>query len=160
MQERICCFTGHRQLPAAELPSIVGHLMTEIYRLMELGVNEFRSGGALGFDLLAAECVLSARDRNPGLKLCMRLPCPEQDKYWPESEKRRYRHILSLANQVSYSSDHYFTGCMHLRNRCLVEGSAYCIAYLYENGGGTRYTVEYALRNGLVVINLAEKSSG
>ena len=46
---------------------------------------------------------------------------------------------------------------MHKRNRHLVDNSSICICYLTENSGGTFYTVNYAKKQGLTVINLAEQ---
>lgn len=50
----------------------------------------------------------------------------------------------------------YFKGCMHKRNRHLVDNSGYCICYLTRTQGGTAYTVDYALERGLPVINIAD----
>lgn len=61
------------------------------------------------------------------------------------------------ADKVVYTSKEYTRGCMHKRNRHLVDNSSICIAYLTEQSGGTAYTVDYARKNGLIVINIAEK---
>ena len=50
----------------------------------------------------------------------------------------------------------YTRGCMHKRNRHLVDNSSACISYLTENKGGTFYTVNYAKSKGVEVINIAE----
>lgn len=42
------------------------------------------------------------------------------------------------------------------RNRHLVDGSSYCVTYCVEQSGGTAYTVDYARKNGLKIINLAD----
>ena len=41
------------------------------------------------------------------------------------------------------------------RNRHLVDNSSVCICYLTESTGGTAYTVEYARKSGLTIVNLA-----
>ena len=46
---------------------------------------------------------------------------------------------------------------MHIRNKNLVNNSKYCIAYLKESNGGTAFTVKYALKNKLEIINIAEQ---
>lgn len=51
---------------------------------------------------------------------------------------------------------HDTRGCMHKRNRHLVDNSSACISYLTENKGGTFYTVNYAKSKGVEVINIAE----
>lgn len=46
---------------------------------------------------------------------------------------------------------------MHRRNRHLVDHSGTCICYLTRSTGGAAYTVDYARRKGLHVINIAEE---
>lgn len=60
------------------------------------------------------------------------------------------------ADKVVYTSQEYTRGCMHKRNRHLVDNSSACISYLTENKGGTFYTVNYAKSKGVEVINIAE----
>ena len=56
---KTCCFTGHRRIPADDLPAVAAALRREVLRLCrEEGITVFLSGGALGFDTLAAETVL------------------------------------------------------------------------------------------------------
>lgn len=52
--------------------------------------------------------------------------------------------------------NHYYKGCMHQRNRVLVNNSSTCICYLTQTEGGTAYTVNYARNSGLSVFNLAK----
>ena len=54
-----------------------------------------------------------------------------------------------------YTSQAYTAGCMHKRNRHLVDNSSVCVCYLTKDSGGTAYTVRYARKRGLEVINLA-----
>ena len=42
------------------------------------------------------------------------------------------------------------------KNRHLVDNSSVCVAYLTQSGGGTAYTVEYANKHGLKIINIAK----
>ena len=53
-------------------------------------------------------------------------------------------------------SERYYQGCMHERNRYMVDHSRVCICYLTERTGGTAYTVEYARSRGLKIFNLAK----
>ena len=54
-----------------------------------------------------------------------------------------------------YVSRQYTRGCMHERNRHLVDNSSVCVCYLNRESGGTAYTVDYAKKQGLEIINLA-----
>lgn len=150
-----CCFTGHRKIPPEEKSEISRRLKNTLLRLIEEGYMYFGAGGALGFDTLAAQCVLSLRKRYPHIKLILVLPCTAQTKGWSKDDIAVYEEIKSQADKVVYTSHDYFQGCMFRRNRHLVNGSSVCIAYLTQEKGGTAYTVNYAQQNNVQVINLA-----
>lgn len=59
----------------------------------------------------------------------------------------------TLANDTICLSEH--RGCMHKRNRYMVDNSNYCICCLTEEKDGTAYTVSYAKKQNLKIINLA-----
>lgn len=155
MRHETCCFTGHRDLPEGARPFLRRRLETALERLIAEGVRYFGAGGALGFDTLAEECVLRLRERHPHIRLILVLPCPEQTRGWPPQDVNIYHHILSQADKVVYTADHYFRGCMQQRNRHLVDHSGHCVCYLTRQTGGTAYTVRYAQQKGLAVCNLA-----
>lgn len=156
MRERSCCFTGHRVIPAEEKEEVAKRLSRMIERLIvERGVEVFWAGGALGFDMLAAESVLSLKRKHPHIRLHLILPCPEQADRWNASSIAKYRRILQSADYVEYASPTYVVGCMHERNRRLVYQSKYCLCYLTKNAGGTAYTVSRAEKEGLALINVA-----
>lgn len=61
MPERTCCFTGHRDLPSVCREEIAEKLEETITRLVRDGIQFYKTGGALGFDTLAAQTVLRER---------------------------------------------------------------------------------------------------
>ena len=149
------CFTGHRNIDfnkAVLIPSRLKALMEE---LIARGARSFRAGGAIGFDMIAALCVLELKEKHPYIRLDLKLPCKSQADAWSEPDKKAYRYILSQADSIEYVSENYVSWCMHERNRRLVNGSQVCIAYLLQSKGGTAYTYNYALKKGIEVINLA-----
>ena len=75
MKSRTACFTGHRELPADDLPEISKRLEDTLVKLIEQGYRYFGAGGALGFDTLAAQVVLRLRERYPQIRLILVLPC-------------------------------------------------------------------------------------
>lgn len=152
--EKICCFTGHRSLwdDPGEIRSVLSVLLDN---MIIGGYTVFRAGGALGFDMVAAEAVLAKKEEGRNIRLELMLPCPEQAEKWNAESKARYRRILLLADSKSYIADSYTPSCMHDRNRKLVEGSSLCIAYKKHEKGGTAYTCRYAEKQGVTVINLA-----
>ena len=150
-----CCFTGHRGIPRDDEERIRKVLEEEIRKLIGGGYTDFWSGGAVGFDTLAAETVLKLKKEFSEIRLMLALPCKDQHKRWPSDDKCKYDRILRAAYEVVYLCETYCTGCMHLRNKYLVDHSSVCIAYKRSSGGGTEYTVNYAREEGVEVINIA-----
>lgn len=155
MRSHTCCFTGHRQIPPGKQAEIVERLERVIISLYQRGVRFYGAGGARGFDALAAQTVLRLRENCPGMKLILVLPCLTQTRGWPAVDVAEYERIKGLADKVVYTSQAYTAGCMHKRNRHLVDNSSVCVCYLTQDSGGTAYTVRYARNRGLEVINLA-----
>lgn len=151
------CFTGHRHISDEIYPKLYDALSNVIVQKIEAGATRFRAGGALGFDTMAALAVLSVRQRYPNVKLELMLPCPTQTKGWNEDDRVLYEQIKAQADEVKYVSVGYYSGVLQQRNRCLVEGSDVCVAYLCNSrGGGTAYTAALAIKKGLEFINLSE----
>ncbi len=123
---------------------------------IEQGYRYFGCGGALGFDTLAAQTVLRLREIYPEIRLILVLPCRDQTRGWKQADVAEYDRIMKAADKVTYTSEQYYSGCMHKRNRHLVDNSSLCICYLTEQSGGTAYTVNYARSQGLKIINIAE----
>jgi uncharacterized phage-like protein YoqJ len=157
IKERTCCFTGHREI-ILPVETIQYNLEKQLKELISSGVIYYGAGGALGFDTIAALTVIKLRQIYPQIKLIMVLPCKEQTKGWNSNDIGIYNYILNQADKVVYTSENYYPGCMHKRNRHLVDNSSHCICYLEKNTGGTAYTVNYAKEKGLTIYNVANNT--
>lgn len=151
----ICCFTGHREINERDAELLSTVVDNAIEKLITCGVKVFRAGGALGFDTVVALKVLEKKKKYPFIKLHLYLPCPEQADSWSEENRRIYSQILNSTDKVVYASQTYRRGCMLLRDRMLVDGSDFCIAYCKKKTGGTAYTLDYAQKNSLRTLNIA-----
>ena len=150
----ICCFTGHREIPASHmkrLPSALDELLTDLYGK---GVRTFRAGGALGFDTVAALSVLRLKKQYPDVRLELCIPCRDQTAKWGLYSKLLYEKILKKSDEVRCVSEKYTSSCMFERNRMMVDGAHVCVAYYDGGGGGTAYTYSYARKKGTKIINL------
>ena len=156
VRDYTCCFTGHRALPPEERGAIAYQLEQTVIMLIQAGIRFFGAGGARGFDALAAQTILKLRRKYPHIKLILVLPCLSQTQGWRDEDIKVYESIKTAADKVTYTSEKYTQGCMHKRNRHLVDHSSICVCYLTEDRGGTAYTVNYAKKQGLKVINLAD----
>ena len=158
MDSKICCFTGHRSITENEILTLPDTLKKTIEALYLRGVREFRSGGAIGFDTIAALNVIDFRTSHPDVRLALILPCRDQDSRWCEFDREIYHYILEACDSVLYIENSYTVDCMHRRNRSLVNGSDFCVAYVNRDDGGSAYTLKLARKAGVEIINLAPNS--
>ena len=154
---QVCCFTGHRDI-SPEKEALLSPLLTLTLRnlLLDRGFTDYLCGGAVGFDMIAAEHFLSLRDQYHTGKLHLLLPFPGYDDRWPTEARERLRILMDRADSVLYAADHSFPGVYYKRDRMLVNLSSLCVAYLTRSRGGTYYTVSYAYDAKKEIINLAK----
>lgn len=136
------CFT-RRQRSEISSPRLIGR-----------GITDFYAGGALGFDYAASVTVINSKRLYPGLTLNLALPCREHMKSWNEADKLMFERLAERADSIVYVSEDYAPGCMQKRNRYMADRSSVCVCWLSAKTGGTHYTVKYAEKMGLEVINL------
>lgn len=136
-------FTGHRTVPVERQDEIRARLVEAVSVACKSGITCFFSGMAMGFDLMAAETVLSLKGRYLDIRLIAVVPFRRQSCRWPSIEKERYQKIISQADQVIVLSEHYFKGCLLRRNDFMLEHS--CDVITFYDGkpyGGTFYTLQ------------------
>lgn len=153
MNENVCCFTGHREV-GGDL-DIIG-LRVKIDELIERhGVDTFISGGAVGFDTIAGFLVDELKKKHPHIKLVIYVPCRNQDAKFSPTQKKDYKKLLSVADEIVTSDVPPTKYAFLSRDRRMVDDSSYCIAYLNKASGGTAYTVKYAKSKGRRVFNVS-----
>ena len=139
-------------------------IRSAVRALVKKGCRHFITGGALGFDTVAAATVINMRDNNSltdsegnpvRITLTIAVPCPTQSSKWSFADKALYNSILRSADEVTVISEAYTPDCMFRRNRYMVDSSAYCICYVTKQSGGSYYTMNYAKASGLGIINIA-----
>jgi uncharacterized phage-like protein YoqJ len=161
-RQESCCFTGHRP---AKLPwryneedpralKLKQRMADAVELAYEQGYRHFICGMAQGCDLYFCECVLTLRTRHPEVTVEAAVPCPTQADAWPEAQKARYRDLVAACDFETMVSAQYTPSCMQRRDRYMVDHSGLLIAAFDGSSGGTRYTVEYALRRGISIVDL------
>ena len=148
-------FTGHREVDPQKIKKLLHDTIEDL--IME-GSDMFFTGGAAGFDTLAAEAVLDLKSMYPWVTLVLVLPCSpeEQSRSFNNELKDTYFDILHSADKVDYVCDHYFEGCMKLRNQRLIDLADICVCW-YDSSryiSGTGQTVRMAQKKGISIINL------
>ena len=161
-KQETCCFTGHRpeKLPWGynESDPRCVELKAQIHTAVEAAYREgyrcFLCGMAAGCDLYFCESVLRLREQFPDISIEAAIPCPEQPDSWPPEQQRRYHRLLDACNLHTMVSHRYTPACMLRRDRYMVDHSSLLIAVYNGSRGGTRYTLEYAMRRGLQIVDL------
>lgn len=155
MIPKTCFFTGHRVLKPSDKPDIKDRIRKEVINAINNDVKVFIAGGAVGFDMLASEVVLSLKEEYD-ISLCLYLPCIDHTMLWNEGDKVRFDNIFAMADEHYYVTDKkYSDGCMQKRNFAMAEASDMCIAYMKSEHSGTAQAVKMAEKKGIKVINIA-----
>lgn len=152
-----CCFTGHRRIEPVHKELLPALLRQQILALTAENVTTFVTGGARGFDTLAAETVLDMRATRLAIRLVVVAPCGDQSSRWAPDDIARYERIREQADEFICLFDAYTPRCMKVRNRTLVDMSSLCIAYCLRERSGSFSTMAYAGLRCLTVMNLADR---
>ena len=120
-----------------------------------MDITNYLCGMAMGFDLLAAEVIVSMKSEHPQLTLTAVVPFPGQADRWAPDLRRKYFWLLSKADVRLTLSKTYYDGCFLVRNQFMLDHS--CRLIEYYNGsskGGTFYTHNRAERMGMPINNV------
>lgn len=153
---KVCCFTGHRELPRDRETqrSLEQAIRKAVTDAIADGFTVFYAGGAVGFDMLASIEVLLQKRSHPELKLIEALPFPGHDKTFSAEDKQRFAMVKGLADELVYVSEAYHEGCFRRRNEYMVDRSERLIAYVRRPVGGSASTYAYAQKCGIETVLL------
>lgn len=158
--EKTCFFSGHRILPAIKKDKIISLLERSIIEKYNAGITDFISGGALGFDTIAAQTVIRLKENLElygKMRLILFLPCYDSDINWNIDDQNILSAIKFYADSIEViEKSGYTSTCLKNRNRKMVESSCCGIVYKTTNHGGTGQTVAIAKSLDRPVINLAD----
>ena len=150
--DKICFFTGHRRL-SRDKDYVRRLLESAVLDAINDGVDTFIAGGAVGFDMLAAQSVLTLR-HDYEISLRLYIPYRGHTSGWHEEDREEFVELLPKADSVLYVSENYFRGCMRKRNEAMVRDSDCGIAWCERGASGTLQTVSIAKKRGIVVRNI------
>ena len=157
-----CCFTGHRP---GKLPwgydetdprclDLKRRMADAVEAAYAQGFRHFLCGMAQGGDLYFCECALALRARRPDVTVEAAIPCPGQADAWPADQRARYGRLVAACDFETLVSSQYSPSCMQRRDRYMVDHASLLIAAFDGTAGGTRYTVEYAMRRRVSIVDL------
>ena len=145
---KTCCFTGHRIL---KKNFSIEQTKQEVLKLLNKKYETFLVGMAQGFDLECLKLLLELK-KEKKLEIIACIPCKNQPEKLSEKEKEEYNYLLNYVDQKIYLEETYKVGCMHKRNRFMVDNASTVIVYKYVDKGGTYYTESYAKKKNKQII--------
>lgn len=149
---KTCCFTGHRpvlfpwkdDITDKRAQKLISELNCEIENAIHGGYTRFLWGGALGVDTWAAECVVSAKEKNPNIKLAAVLPYKEYNNFVTDF---RYLNVLNHSDEVIIVGERKSMSMLQMRDRYMIDNSGRIIAVYDERSNlksGTYRALCYA----------------
>ena len=147
---KTCAVTGHRNLPINFNKTL---LQERLIKIIEIGYDTFLIGMAVGFDTVCFQVLEKLREKYK-IKLIACIPCKEQAQRFSKSQKEEYERMLVSADEKIYVSEEYSTTCMMKRNKFMVDRCSLLLYYLTRDFGGTKNTVDYAVKKGVCVLGL------
>ena len=143
----ICALTGHRSLPKNFDKN---RLYDELEEMIRKGYDHFLCGMAMGFDLLALECLVDLKKKYRFM-IEAYVPFEGQEQKFPPAAKLKYRELIAWCDVVRLLYQHFQDGCYIVRNRMMVDRADLLFAYCTQERGGTVFTVNYAKQKGVEI---------
>lgn len=144
-----CCFSGHRpEKLHRSTEEAIAALTAAIDQAIAEGYTTFISGMAKGVDIWAAEIVLDRRAQNPEIKLICAVPYPGFELGRKDEWTERILRIMFEADTTKFVRERYSRDVFQARNIWMVDHSSLLIAAYDGKSGGTKNTIDYALRKG------------
>jgi uncharacterized phage-like protein YoqJ len=137
---------------------VLCRLGEEIEMAIKRGKTTYISGAMSGWDTIAAEQVLICKKKYPQIKCAVIVPFSENffnKKNWTPEWEGRMRRVIEKADFHTYLFEKNHRGAYFERDRLMVDLSSEVIAYYDGGTGGTKYSLDYAVKKGKKVINLA-----
>ena len=141
METKVCCVTGHRDIPAERMAHVAQELRREVLAAMEDGYTRFISGFAEGPELLFAAIVAEEMEHYPELLLEAAIPYAGLMK----TKNQQFHALLRACHGVKIVCKEYEPSCFMQRNRYMAGESQRIIAvYDGRDHGGTLFTMRCA----------------
>lgn len=122
------------------------------------GYMTFLNGCMAGWDILAAESVLTLKPLYPQIICATVAPFRKSffaGNNWTPEWKARALKVYQQSDIAFSLSENYARGVYYARDRFLIDHSSLVICFYDGKPGGTKYTVDYAKTQNREIINLA-----
>lgn len=146
-KETTATFIGHKECYGVKGEDV----RTEIVKLIEAGVTDFMSGGMGSFDWMCARIVYELKKAYPQIRNYLVIPYLT----FNIAEEKYFDSVVYPEGFEKY----HFKSAIPMRNKYLVDNSAYALCYVTHGWGGAAQTYERAKKKGLTIINLGDKTA-
>lgn len=148
-------FFGHREIErASEIECNLDYLLHDLIAKKEY--VEFLIGRDGEFDLLASS-VIKRAIRNYGYgNTYFTLVLPYIRAEYRDNEKS-YLDYYDEVEICAESANAHYKSAIQIRNKCMVDRSDMVVCCIQHNSGGAYITMQYALKQGKRIVNLANE---
>lgn len=148
-------FLGHREVErASEIEGRLDLLLHDLITQKEY--VEFLIGRDGEFDLLAASAIRRAVKQYGYGNTSLILVLPYMKAEYRDNEQS-YLNYYDEVEICSKSSNVHYKSAIQVRNKCMVDRSDLVVCCIQRNSGGAYKTVQYALKKGTKIRNLADE---
>ena len=156
MQEKTCCFIGHRDInETEELKSKLIEIIEKL--IVENSVNTFLFGSKSEFNSLCLKTTTKLKEKYPHIK---RIYVRSMYPYIDEDYKN---YLLESCDDTYFPEKILNSGKASYveRNYEMIDKSNFCIVYYNENESptkrksGTKVALDYAIKKKKAIINVA-----
>lgn len=142
-------FYAHYQCEKKLMPILKELLNTKEY-------VDFLVGRNGEFDIFASSCVKRAKnelwDCNSSLVLVLPYPTAEF-----RNNEKYFEDFYDEIQVCEKSSVAHYKSAIQIRNKDMVDRADFIICYIEHNKGGAYQTMQYAIKSGKRIINLADE---
>ena len=156
VREKTLCFSGSRDIPlylAPKLDTLIYDIMLSLYNR---GYKTFITGGAIGFDTIAAKAVINFKKHYPDIRTVMMIPYKGHDRRWKDDQRLLLENLIEETDEVIYIGKEYSQWIFLRRNDAMVLHSNHLVCFNPpdKTKGGTAYTIQKAKKEKLIISNI------
>ncbi|MBO7097091.1 MAG: hypothetical protein J6W11_00435 [Alphaproteobacteria bacterium] len=150
---KICAFFGHRDTPATQ--QVEEMLEGVMYALVNEGVNEFWVCDQGNFDWLSRMVAsrIQKQFKNQ-IYICYICAYPPSKFSKLKLKSLEERYEIDYPDEAANGSPKF---AIERRNKYIADKADYIVCYINRRLGGAYKAVQQAIKNGKVVINIANK---
>lgn len=158
MKEKTVCIIGHQEISGDDIVEIKSFLVDKIVMLLMDGYTRFSVGDRMGFDMLALKTLIELKEVFSNLEIKLNESIGHKFIIRNEADEKAYQKSRSLVDEKSLCHELTTKRTIYLKQKTMVQDSSICLCFLRSDvkTGQTKEVVNYAKKQGLQIVNIAE----